>query len=197
MARRSKKRRKRRPAPAREGASRAGSGAAVAEPGEAGRAEQHAGNARRAERSAGKETARARSNRQAGQRRYRDPEERPKAPWAPFPLVELVVLVALILLVGGFAVRGHRGTLMIGAGLVLGTLAGLELSIREHFTGYRSHTALLSAAVALAVLVGLTLLAPGIPAVIRVVVAAAVFAAAARFLVRVFQSRSGLSFKFR
>ncbi len=111
--------------------------------------------------------------------------------------MELVVLVALVLLVGGFVVRGHRGTLMIGAGLVLGTLAGLELSIREHFTGYRSHTALLAAAVALAVLVGLTLLAPSIPAVVRVLVAAAVFAAAARFLVRIFQRRSGLSFKFR
>lgn len=143
------------------------------------------------------ETARADAHRSRGQRRYRDPDERPKAPWSPFPLVELVVLLALVLLVGGFVIRGHRGTLMIGAGLVLGTLAGLELSVREHLTGYRSHTALLAGAVALAVLVGLTLLAPSIPAVIRLVLAAAVFAAAARFLVRVFQRRSGLSFKFR
>jgi hypothetical protein len=129
--------------------------------------------------------------------RYRDPEERPKAPWAPFPLVELVVLVALVLLAGGFAVQGHRGTVMIGAGLVLGTLAGLELSVREHLTGYRSHTALLAGAVALAVLVALTLLAPSIPAVVRLVLAAVAFAAAARFLVRTFQRRSGLSFRFR
>lgn len=187
MASRSKKRRKRRRPPARPtGTAGAEASGAVAE-----------GDGQQERPRSSQDTARARSNRQRGQRGYRDPDERPKAPWAPFPLVELVVLVALILLVGGFAVRGHRGTLMIGAGLVLGTLAGLELSIREHFTGYRSHTALLAAAVALAVLVGLTLLAPGIPAVIRVVVAAAVFAAAARFLVRVFQSRSGLSFKFR
>ncbi len=186
MASRSKKRRRPRRPPPRAAAPGTESSVAVtdgrgAEPGP----------------RTSRDTARARSNRQQGQRRYRDPEERPKAPWAPFPLVELVVLVALVLLVGGFVVRGHRGTLMIGAGLVLGTLAGLELSIREHFTGYRSHTALLAGAVALAVLVGLTLLAPSIPAVIRVVVAAAVFAAAARFLVRIFQSRSGLSFKFR
>ena len=129
--------------------------------------------------------------------RYRDPDERPKAPWAPFPLVELVVLLALVLLVAGFAVRGHRGTVMIAAGLVLGTLAGLELSIREHFAGYRSHTALLAGATALAVLVGLSLLIPGIPIIVRLILALATFALAARGLVRVFQRRSGLSFKFR
>src|SRR5204862_7725693 len=89
------------------------------------------------------------------------------------------------------------GTLMIGAGLVLGTLAGLELSIREHLAGYRSHTALLSGAVALAVLVGLTLLVPALPLIVRLVIGAAACAAAARLLVRLFQRRSGLSFKFR
>jgi hypothetical protein len=130
-------------------------------------------------------------------RRYRDFDQRPKAPWAPFPLVELVVLLAIVLLVAGFVVRGHRGTLMIAAGLILGTLAGLELSIREHFAGYRSHTALLAGAIAVALLVGLTVLVPAIPVVVRLVLAAAAFAASARILVRVFQRRSGLSFKFR
>jgi hypothetical protein len=129
--------------------------------------------------------------------RYRDPDERPKAPWAPFPLVELVVLLALVLLVTGFAVGGHRGTVMIAAGLVLGTLAGLELSIREHFAGYRSHTALLAGATALAVLVLLTVLVPAVPVIVRVILALIAFAVAARALVRIFQRRSGLSFKFR
>jgi hypothetical protein len=144
-----------------------------------------------------RESARARAHRDRGQRRYRDPDERPKAPWAPFPLVELLVLVALVLLIGGFAVGGHRGNVMIGAGLVLGTLAGLELSIREHLAGYRSHTALLSGAVALVVLVGLTLVVPAIPPIVRLVIAAAAFLAAAWFLVRIFQRRSGLSLKLR
>ncbi len=107
------------------------------------------------------------------------------------------MLLALVLLVAGFVVRGHRGTVMIAAGLVLGTLAGLELSIREHFAGYRSHTALLSGATAVAVLIGLTVLVPSLPALLRLVLALVVFAAAARALVRVFQRRSGLSFKFR
>ena len=36
--------------------------------------------------------------------------------------------------------------MLIGTGLALGSLAGLELSIREHFAGYRSHTLLLAGA---------------------------------------------------
>ena len=32
----------------------------------------------------------------------------------------------------------------IAVGVVLGCLAGLELSLREHFAGYRSHTTLLA-----------------------------------------------------
>lgn len=86
---------------------------------------------------------------------------------------------------------------MIGAGLVLGTLSGLELSIREHFGGYRSHTALLAGALATIVLIGLTVLVPQIPVIVRLLLAAVAFAGGARFLVRTFQRRSGLSFKFR
>src|SRR5262245_53415479 len=70
----------------------------------------------------------------------------PEAPWGSFPLTELVVLVALVLLVLGFFVPPPRGAVMLGAGLALGSLAGLELSIREHFAGYKSHTMLLSGA---------------------------------------------------
>ncbi len=93
------------------------------------------------------------------------PDERPPAPWGSFPLVELVVLIALVLLVlGFFFVQGERGALMIGVGVALGSLAGLELSIREHFAGYRSHTTLLSGVVAALVLAGLVYLGPaGLP----------------------------------
>src|SRR5919204_302936 len=118
--------------------------------------------------------------------------EAPKAPWSPFPLVELCVLIALVLIVLGFLSDGDRRTAMLAGGIALASLAGLEIAIREHFAGYRSHTALLAGAVALAVLIGLTLLAPGIPVILRLVVAVAVFLGAARFLVRVFQRRSGL-----
>ncbi len=107
------------------------------------------------------------------------------------------MLLALGLLVAGFVIRGHRGTVMIGVGLVLGAVSGLELSVREHFGGYRSHTALLAGAAALAVLVGTSLILPGIPAIVRLLLSILAFGAAARFLVRIFQRRSGLSFKFR
>ena len=39
---------------------------------------------------------------------------------------------------------------MLIAGLVLGSLAGLELAAREHFAGYRSHSSLLAACAAFA-----------------------------------------------
>jgi hypothetical protein len=73
--------------------------------------------------------------------------ERPRAPWAPFPLVELCILAGNVVVVVGYA--SDRPWLM-GAGFALILLAALELSIREHLTGYRSHSALLAAALAVA-----------------------------------------------
>ncbi len=64
------------------------------------------------------------------------------------------------MLVGGAVVQGRQGAVMIAVGLVLGALAGMELSIREHFAGYRSHTLVLSGAAGVAVLVALAYLVP-------------------------------------
>lgn len=71
-------------------------------------------------------------------------EEEPPAPWGSFPLVELTVLAGLVLIIIG-AITGNPTQLVIG--LALGSLAGLELSTREHFAGYRSHTTLLAGVV--------------------------------------------------
>jgi hypothetical protein len=105
------------------------------------RAERDAARARRA--------AAVQRSHEQGARRPRPGrtsiDDRPPAPWGSFPLVELVVLLALILIVAGFIVRGERGGTMIVGGLALGSLAGIELSIREHFAGFRSHTTLLAA----------------------------------------------------
>ena len=71
--------------------------------------------------------------------------ERPPAPWGSFPLSELVVLVALILGVIGFInLSTHRGKVMVAGAMVLGSLGGLEVAVREHFAGFKSHTTLLS-----------------------------------------------------
>jgi hypothetical protein len=60
--------------------------------------------------------------------------------------MELAVLVALALGVGGFVVGGRRGGIMLACAAALGSLAGLEISIREHFAGFRSHSTVLAAA---------------------------------------------------
>jgi len=74
-------------------------------------------------------------------------QEEPPAPWGSFPLVELCVLAGLILIVIG-AIGKNPTQLLIGLGL--GSLGGAELSIREHFAGYRSHTTLLAGVVLVA-----------------------------------------------
>jgi hypothetical protein len=48
--------------------------------------------------------------------------------------------------VAGFVTGGRKGGLLLATAAALGSLGGLEISIREHFAGYRSHTALLAAA---------------------------------------------------
>ncbi len=73
--------------------------------------------------------------------------ERPRAPWAPFPLVELSILAGNVLAVLGYAT--DRPWLM-AAGFALILLAALEVSIREHLAGYRSHSVLLAAVLAVA-----------------------------------------------
>jgi hypothetical protein len=72
-------------------------------------------------------------------------DERPKAPWHPFPLVELSILVGIVLIVLGlFVVEGDRGRILLVFGLALGSLGGLDTALREHFSGFRSHAALIA-----------------------------------------------------
>ncbi len=59
------------------------------------------------------------------------------------PLAELVILAGIVALVIG--VVGGSPT-AIGVGVALAGLGGLEVSVREHFAGYRSHTTLLAGA---------------------------------------------------
>ena len=125
-------------------------------------------------------------------------EERPPAPWGSFPLVELVVLVGLVMLVAALFVNGPRSTVLLATGLALGSLAGLELSIREHFGGYRSHTILLAAAAGVAVLALLFYALPDLlPPAARIGVAALVTALAALGLARAFRARAGRLVKLR
>lgn len=119
-------------------------------------------------------------------------EERPPAPWGSFPLAELTVLAGLVALAIG--VIGNHPTLL-GVGVVLAGLGGLEVSVREHFAGYRSHTTLLAGTAFVLVTGGLFYLA-GLILAICLGVGAIAFLVVFLLLRRVFQRASGgLSFR--
>lgn len=129
-----------------------------------------------------------------GQRteRRRTADERPPAPWGSFPLAELTVLAGIVTLVVG--VVGQHLT-AIGIGVVLAALGGLEVSLREHLAGYRSHTTLLAGVVFVLVTGGLFYLA-GLVLAVCLAAGAVAFLAAFFALRRAFQKASGgLSFK--
>ncbi len=108
------------------------------------------------------------------------------------------MLVGIVMLVLGFVGDESRRAIFIGTGLALGSLGGLELSIREHFAGYRSHSTILAGFCALVVLGVLYYFAPSALApVARFVIAAAVFAAAFALLARAFRRRAGVAIKIR
>lgn len=114
-------------------------------------------------------------------------DERPPAPWGDFPLAELTVLAGLVALAIG--VVGNHPTLL-GVGVVLAGLGGLEVAVREHFAGYRSHTTLLAGTVFVLVTGGLFYLA-GLILAICLVVGAVAFLAVFFLLRRAFQRASG------
>jgi hypothetical protein len=115
--------------------------------------------------------------------------EAPKAPWSPFPLTELVILLALVMLALGFLSGGDRRGIFIGVGLVLASLGGGELALREHFAGYRSHTSLLAGLAGF--IAGALAVAAGTAKLTVLIIAVAVGLAAFPLLRRAFKRRSG------
>lgn len=122
--------------------------------------------------------------------RRRAANDRPPALWGDFPLSEIVIFVGLLLLIAGFFVSPPQGFVMIAVGLALGSLAGLELSVREHFAGYRSHTLVLSAAVGVP-LFGVLFVATKVPVPICIAAGAVAFGGSAWFFTQAFRRRSG------
>jgi hypothetical protein len=119
-------------------------------------------------------------------------DERPPPLWAPFPLTELLVLAGIVLMVWGFLSDGGReANGKLAAGLAIASIAGLELAIREHVTGFRSHTTLLAGAIAITTIVVLGLVA-GVN-ILGVLLISAIVAFAASFygLRELFKRRSG------
>src|SRR5437763_16302749 len=126
----------------------------------------------------------------AGPKPRRAPvSEAPKAPWSPFPLTERVILLALVMLTIGFLSDGDRRGVFVGVGLVLASLGGGELALREHFAGYRSHTTLLAGLSGF--LVGALTVAIGVPRLATLIAALVVAVVTFPLLRRAFMRRSG------
>lgn len=128
----------------------------------------------------------------AARGRVPQPDERPDAPWGKAPLAELAILAGIICLAIG--VLGDHETL-IGVGVGLAAVGGMEVSIREHFAGYRSHTTLLAGFV-FVVVVGVLFYAAGMVLAYALPIGAVCFAVAFYLARRAFQRASGgLSFR--
>jgi uncharacterized integral membrane protein len=107
-------------------------------------------------------------------------------------LAELVILGGIVSLIVGIV--GQNPT-ALGVGVALAGLGGLEVAIREHFAGYRSHTTLLAGAVFVFTVGGLFYLAGQVLAV-ALGAGAIVFAIVFFLARRAFQRASGgLSFR--
>jgi hypothetical protein len=122
--------------------------------------------------------------------------ERPPAPWGSFPLSELIILAGIVVLVWGLFSGRDGGGERVAGGLVLASLGGGELALREHLGGFRSHSALL-AGVATFVVITVIVLALG-PVKMWVILGAgvAVFGASFYWMRELFRRRSGgLSFR--
>ncbi len=66
----------------------------------------------------------------------------PPSPFGGLPVSELAIAIGLIALIVG-AIQSNA--LAIGVGAAVCGLGVLEFTVREHFSGYRSHAALLAA----------------------------------------------------
>jgi hypothetical protein len=129
--------------------------------------------------------------RQAPAARRRAGTERPPAPWGSFPLSELVILVGIGVMVWGFASGANQGEKRVAAGLVLASLGGAELALREHLAGYRSHSALLAGVAAFAIDTAIALSLGPVKVWVLLLTGAAVFAGAFYAMRELFKRRSG------
>ncbi|HEY1517632.1 MAG TPA: hypothetical protein VGF91_14520 [Solirubrobacteraceae bacterium] len=106
--------------------------------------------------------------------------ERPESPFGGLPVSEFAIFAGTVALI--FGVINHGGPALIG-GVVICLLGVTEVTAREHFSGYRSHTVLLAAipAVVVEFAIALTVGTPAVRLLLLVPVAA-VFAVCAWFL---------------
>jgi hypothetical protein len=71
--------------------------------------------------------------------------QRPPPPWHPLPLSELLILFGAIGTVVGFSRGISSGGAALFVGLAAVVIGTVEVMLREHLSGYRSHTLTLAA----------------------------------------------------
>jgi hypothetical protein len=117
--------------------------------------------------------------------------QRPAPPWGNFPLSELVILAGIVVIFWGLFSGGGQGNERVGGGLVLASLGGGELALREHMAGFRSHSSLLAG---VAAFVAVTAVAIGLGPVevwVLLLVGVAVFGGVFYAMRELFKRRSG------
>ncbi|HWX73677.1 MAG TPA: hypothetical protein VNZ05_00125 [Solirubrobacteraceae bacterium] len=70
--------------------------------------------------------------------------KRPPAPWSPLPLSELLILIGAIGTIVGLSRGASNGLPPLIAGLAAVAIGTVEVTLREHLSGYRSHTIVLA-----------------------------------------------------
>ncbi len=116
--------------------------------------------------------------------------ERPRPPWGSFPLSEIVILVGIVLIAWG-GLSGDGGEERLFAGLVIASLGGGELALREHLAGFRSHSTLLAGVAAFLVVTVVALVLGPVEVWLLLLIGVAVFAGAFYAMRAVFKGRSG------
>jgi hypothetical protein len=100
-------------------------------------------------------TTQARQQRQAA-RQLGTVGERPPSPFGAVPVSEIAIFAGFVAIIV-WLIGGSLPVLIVG--LTVTTLGVLEVTGREHFSGYRSHTTLLAALPAVALGIGVVSIA--------------------------------------
>jgi hypothetical protein len=96
----------------------------------------------------------------------------------------------------GFLSGGDQAGERIGAGLVLSSLGGGELALREHLAGFRSHSSLLAGVAAFVVVTAVAILLGPVKLWVLLILGVAVFGGTFHAMRELFKRRSGgLSFR--
>jgi hypothetical protein len=126
----------------------------------------------------------------------RPTSQRPPPPWGSFPLSELVILAGIVVIFWGLFSGGDAGRERVGGGLVLASLGGGELALREHLAGFRSHTSLIAGVAAVAAVTAVAIGLGPVKVWVLLILGAAVFGGTFYAMRELFRRRSGgLSFR--